>query len=422
MKAHRAVLLLTLCLAASNLRAQDPKGSELRINPRTTGQQWLPAVAAAADGSFVVVWQVGGGTLDFTEPVFILARLFDATGRPRSGEIQVGRRTAANLGRSAVAMAPDGRFVVVWGSGPESSSIAFGRRFAADGSALGPRFRLDRSTERSQLSPDVAMAPDGSFVAAWTQWVEGDEPWSSDIFFRRFGPNGRPLGPAAVAISFGEEQTEPRVAMRPQGDFVIVSEYYGGESSFYDVMARRFSRSGTPIGDEFLVTDGPTWYVTQEGPDVAMAADGRFAIVWTDWAADSTRDPSLILEDSYGIGARFYGADGTPLGPEIFVNAFLPGIQTAAAITVLQNGGFLVLWASGAGQDGDGYGIFGRVYGADGTPRGREFRMNLNRTGSQSAPAVAVAPNGKGVAAWNGPDGDRNGVFARLIGIPRRGS
>ncbi|HEX7180243.1 MAG TPA: hypothetical protein VF756_00265, partial [Thermoanaerobaculia bacterium] len=157
-------------------------------------------------------------------------------------------------------------------------------------------------------------------------------------------------------------------------------------------------------------------------PEVAMAADGRFAVVWTDWAADSTRDPSLNFEDAYGIGARFYAADGVPLGPEIFVNAFLSGIQTAASVTALQNGGFLVLWASGAGQDGDEYGIFARVYGADGRPRGREVRINLNRTGSQHAPAVAVAPNGKGVAAWNGPDGDRNGVFARLIGIPRQGS
>ncbi|HEX7182371.1 MAG TPA: hypothetical protein VF756_11045, partial [Thermoanaerobaculia bacterium] len=312
MKAARTVLLLILCLLASDVQAQDPKGSELRINPRIVGQQWLPSVATAADGSFVVIWQVGGGTLDFTEPVLILARLFDATGRPRSGEIRVGRRTAASFSRSAVAMAPDGRFVVVWESGPEGSSVALGRRFAADGRPLGPRFRLDGSAARSQYSPDVAMARDGSFVAAWSQRVEGDTALSSDIFFRRFGSDGRPLGPAAVAIGFGEEQSDPRVAMRPQGDFVIVSEHYGGESSFYDVMARLFTRFGTPIGDEFLVTDGPTQNVTQEGPEVAMAADGRFAVVWTDWAADSTRDPSLNFEDAYGIGARFYAADGVP--------------------------------------------------------------------------------------------------------------
>lgn len=417
MNAGRFVLtfLLTLCLAAATSQAQDPKGTELRVNHKPAGTQWLPDVAAAANGRFVVVWQEGGDGQDQTQPVFVKARLFDAAGQPRGGEILVARHVRTPYPWPAVAMAPDGRFVVVWGGGAEDLSLAFGRRFAADGRPLGPQFRL--ATRSGQDSPDVAMAPDGSFVAAWTQGVEGDAEVNTDIYLRRFGADGRPLGPEVFALGDREEESIPKIAMRPNGDFVIVCQEW---TDPYDILARRFSASGEPLGDAFQVNDGPTRDSSQFDQAVAMAADGRFAIVWTDRAADWQRDSSLAGDDATGVAIRFYAADGGALGPERFVNVFLPGLQWTPAISALQNGSFLVVWASGAGQDGDGFGIFARVYSAQGAPRGREFRINLNRAGSQSTPAVAVGPKGQGAAVWGGPDGEGTGVFVRRIGPPGR--
>lgn len=429
MKPDRTALFLTLtlCLAVSEVQAQLLRSSEFRINQKTAGEQWITDVATAADGRFVVVWQEGGAGLDDEVPVTVKARLFDAAGKPRSGEILVARHKRPPHPGQAVAMAPDGRFVVVWGGGTENPYLVFGRRFAANGRPLGPRFPLARNTD-SQDSPDVAMAADGSFVAAWTQGVEPEDPTdphevSVDVFFRRFGADGRPLGPEALAMGGYEEQSEPRVAIRPDGSFLIACNDYGGESSFYDVDARLFSRSGAPLGDVFQVNDGPYVEVTQHGPSLAVAADGRFAVAWTDWAGDFNKDPSLQgTEDYAGVAIRFFAADGTALGPGRSVNVSLRGQQTGAAVSALPNGGFLMLWMSGAGQDGDGFGIFGRVFGADGKTRGQEFRVNLNRTGSQVGPALSIAPNGKGAAVWSGPDGDGTGVFARLIGAPRKGS
>jgi hypothetical protein len=414
------VLTLTLCLAASAVRAQDPKGPELRVNQRTPGAQWQPDVAIAPDGHFVAVWREGGERLDSPQPAFVTARLFDAAGRPRSPEIRVARLTANTpFWRLAVDMAPDGRFVVVWNGGVENPRLAFGRRFAADGRPLGARFRLAKNEDR-QEEPDVAMAPDGSFVAVWTQQVEGNAEVNTDVYMRRFGSDGRPLGPEDLAIGDFEEESAPRISMRPNGDFVIACREW---SDPYDVDARVFLRDGTPVTDTFLVSDGPTMWYQQEDPAVAVAADGTFAVAWTDGTSDVIQDPSLVgTEAATGVRARFYAPDGTPLGPDLPVNTFRPGVQAAPAVSALPNGGFLVLWMSGAAQDGDGTGIFARVYGPDGQPRGREFRINLNRTGAQGAPALAIAPNGKGVAAWQGPDGDGFGVFARRIGLPGQGS
>ena len=419
MNMKRSVLLvLTLCLAGSTAQAQLLRSGEIRINPKTTGAQSLPDVATAADGRFVVVWQEGDARPDSKTPVSVKARIFDAAGKPRGGEIQVASHVPTYYPWPRVAMAPDGRFVVVWGGGKEDMGIAFGRRFAANGSPQGQPFRLAKI--RGQDSPDVAMAADGSFVAAWTQGVEGDDEVNTDVYFRRFGANGRPLGPEAVAIEGYDEQSEPQIALRPNGDFVIVCLKWVDP---YDIAARIFSRDGTPLSDSFQVNDGPTEDSSQVEPAVTVAPDGRFAVVWADRFADYHRGgTNFDTDDPTGVGLRVFAADGTPLGPSLFVNNFVRGTQGTPVVSTLRNGGFLVAWTSGASQDGDEFGIFSRVYSPDGQPKGREFRININRAGSQALPTLAIAPNGQGVAAWQGPDGDKTGIFARLIGLPRKGS
>lgn len=425
MKARRIVLclFLTLGFAAHDLRAQEPRGRDFRINSTTAGQQWLADVATAPDGRFVVVWRDGGPVGPGVTMASIKARLFDAAGRPLGGEILVSRIRANAFGAPSVALRADGSFVVVWGGGVENPIIVFGRRYAADGRALGGRFRLSRPTGRNQFEPDIAMAADGSFVAVWAQADGGvTEGPTTDILFRRFGPDGRPRGPEAVAIGGFEEQSGPRIAMRATGDFVVVGQDWIGESSFYDVVARLFSSTGTARGEAFLVNnDSIVPEVSQFDPAVAMTQDGRFAIAWTDRAADFGRDPEPEdVEDYTGIAIRLFGSDGAPLGWSFPVNEILPGEQVQPEIAALPNGGYLLIWASGGGQGVDGDGLFGRVIGPNQKLRGREIRIPRDAGGSY--PGLALGPGGRGVAVWSSPDGSDNGVFARLIGPPRPGS
>lgn len=420
MNTRRFVLFLslTLGLAASEVRAQQPRGRDFRISPQIAAQQGSANVATAPDSSFVAVWREVGPD---GQSGFVRARLFDAAGRPRGGQIQVARFAKGAFGVPGVAMAPDGRFVIAWQGGVEEPFLVFGRRFAADGRPLGPRFRLARNHAENQLVPDVAMAPDGSFVAVWYQ-TDGrvTEGPTTDVMVRRFDAGGRPRGPETVAIGGFEEQSMPQVALRPDGGFVVVCQSWIGESSFYDIKARLFSSSGAPLGDAFLVNDdSPTPEVSQFGPAVAVASDGRFGIAWTDRGADFLRGPDLAETEEYtGVAARFYAADGTALGPSVLLNTFLPGVQQDTAIAALPNRGFLVLWSGGAGQDGDGFGVFARVFGPMGRPRGQqESVFPENPAGSQALPAVSIAPNGRGIAVWS----SNSGVFGRLLASPRRG-
>jgi hypothetical protein len=77
---------------------------------------------------------------------------------------------------------------------------------------------------------------------------------------------------------------------------------------------------------------------------------------------------------------------------------------------MLTGGGFVAVWESN-GQDGSGFGIFGRRFDVAGVPVGAEFRVNTTTFASQLSPAVG---SGAGfVVAWNGDDGGQNGVVAQ---------
>ena len=60
---------------------------------------------------------------------------------------------------------------------------------------------------------------------------------------------------------------------------------------------------------------------------------------------------------------------------EFRVSAYIPGDQENPCITALNDGGFVVTWRS-YGQDGSSYGIFGKVYDANGNSTGLEFQIN----------------------------------------------
>jgi hypothetical protein len=87
------------------------------------------------------------------------------------------------------------------------------------------------------------------------------------------------------------------------------------------------------------------------------------------------------------------------VGGEFQINTYTPGLQRSPRVAGLPDGGFVVVWES-EGQDGDGTGLFGRRFGADGQPSSPEFQVNTGTSGSQRDPHVAVAGDGTFVVVW----------------------
>jgi len=159
----------------------------------------------------------------------------------------------------------------------------------------------------------------------------------------------------------------------------------------------------TPVGPEFQVN---TYFTGYQGlPKVCRAQEGNFTIVW--------RSDNQDGSGSGIFGQRYSNAGGT-LGTEFQINTYTTNSQALPTLACSPAGDFVVAWRS-AGQDGDGFGVFGRRYASSGTALGTEFQVNSFTTGSQDNPAVSMDASGNFVVVWTsaGQDGDNNGVFAQ---------
>jgi hypothetical protein len=399
--------------------AQLVRGPELRVNAQTAGPQSAPDAAVAADGHFVVVWVDGEA-----HSGSVVARVFAADGTPRTGEIRVSRSGPGAQVHPRVAMAANGSFIIVWQARESARRRVYGRRFGADGRPAGRQFPLGIGHGLNQFEPDVACAPDGRFVVAWTEknGIIGPTAYPlTDVLARRFGADGRPTAAEWIdQASRGNEDiaetwSSPAVAMNGSGAFVIGVEddYVTSNNGGSQIYAQTYGPDGAFLhsDDLFFVAGDFPW-----SPSVALADDGTVLVAWTDNLADSLTDDT---GDLVGILAERFDAAGVPVGYAIHVNTTKTGRQVEASISMAPNG-FLVAWTSDAGQDGDSLGVFAQRFDLNGSPIGPEVGFATRTAGDQSLPAVAVGPEGRGVAVWQGHDRDDFGISARRVYLPPR--
>jgi len=304
------------------------QGQEIAVNTLTASSQTSPAVALAANGAFVVVWQsLIASNLE------VRAQRFDAHGVAQGQEIAVTARTGDAHSAPRVAMASDGSFVVVWESAIQGSYEIRARRYAADGVALGGEIPINTVTASSQRAPAIAMAQAGDFVVVWRSNIAG----RYETRARSFGPDGSAHSAelAVHAATLGD-QFAPTVGMAADGKFVVAWE--SGRDDQYEIRARRFTRAGVAQGAVFSVQ--PATAGDQFAPAVAMDPAGDFVVAW-----------HSRPHGDYEIRARAFAADGTAQGPEIAVNSVRSGTQKAAAVGRDAAGSFVVAWHSDATGD-----------------------------------------------------------------------
>jgi hypothetical protein len=162
-------------------------GGEFQVNTYTPYSQQEPSVAAAPDGSFFVVWE------DYLEnyPEYhfsVRGRRYDAAGAPQGSDFSVNTYTTGWGRQPRISADGTGQFSVVWQAvgNPTEPWDVRGRRYDALGVA-GAEFRLNTWTTDNQLAPAVAAAPNGHFVAMWGSFGQDGE--SMGVFAQRFAPD-----------------------------------------------------------------------------------------------------------------------------------------------------------------------------------------------------------------------------------------
>lgn len=283
-----------------------PLGADFQVNATVAGDQSYPAVAVAADDSFVVAWQ--SDAAEDGEGQAVLMRRFDSAGQALGGELVVDGHTTGNQGHPALAMAPGGAFVAVWESSSSPVDLSMlgirGRRFAADATPLGEEMQINAFTAGNQLAPQVGLAGHGAFVVVWESHDAPGDPGSRSIQSRRFTAEDVPrAGDEQINTFTSGPQTFPRLATEADGSFVVVWESLlsPGDDPDRSIQGQRLDPNGARSGGDFQVNQFTT--SAQFLPSVAGRDGGDFVVSWI--SLGSTGDDS----DSSSIAGRLYGRD-----------------------------------------------------------------------------------------------------------------
>ncbi len=320
---------------------------------------------------------------------------------PFQAEYRASTFTASAQEQAAIAALPDGGSVVVWSSRRQNNGRygVYLQRFDAQGQAIGAETAVGLLSTTHQASPDVAVDAAGNVWVAWQS--HGQDGDAGTILMRRFDHDGLGGGEMLVNQSTVGHQSEPVLATSAGGTIAVAWNHLAGSDAAARCAVRLYDSSGHALSDEWMVS-APAGGAART-PSVSFAPDGSAALAFA--AFDDQGRPA-------GIYTQCFDVAGTPrTAPVQIADAATNPIEPVLRSTPT---GFALAWLD-TESDGSDYGVVATRLDERAAPRGTRFVVNEATGGSQTAAAVTVGPSGDFVIAWNGPDGDRSGVFARAF-------
>lgn len=344
-------------------------GFNRRLNGDTAGEQQSVTAAIADNGDFVAVW---ANDPDLNTLFNIRMRGFNPDGSERFSSRNVNVDSDGQQLSPDIAMAPNGDFVVVWADDRDGNGFyqIRGRGFFADGSERFSDRVINNVAAGDQLDPKIAMADDGSFVVVWTDDQDSDKIY--EISARRFNANGTPRFPQFVVNpETAGIQSQPSVDMNAAGDFIVAWRDDADMNFYSQILASGFDANGTSRFTGRTLNQIAT--ASQYRPQIAIRDDGSFVAAW--------------IDQGQQVMARVFETDGTPNFDDLIVNQNRFQLHDRPAVTVADDGSFLVAW-----QELDAAGNWrmrGQALGLDGQGDG-VFELEGERGGDQRSPRVVI--------------------------------
>ena len=180
----------------------------------------------------------------------------------------------------------------------------------------------------------------------------------------------------------------------------------GHAGSPTDVFGVALDDAGVPAGPLFQVNT----YTTGDQFEAQVGADaaGGFVVVW------QSQSPGALQS----VQVRRFDAQAQPLGPEFAVVPLASRPQLDPLVAVASGGSFAVTWTD---QDFFDWNVWTRRFGADGSPSGPEFQVNVEANFLQLAGGSVVLSGGQIATAWT--EAFAGDVSARQYGmIPQASS
>lgn len=354
-------------------------GSEFRINTTTSKTQYRPAVDMNSSGRFVVVWASMG---NINSSFDIYAQLFDESGNKVGSEILVNTYTINSQNYPDVAIDEFGNFCVVWHSWLQDGSDKgiYAQRFFSSGAKVGSEFLVNSTTAFSQARPSIDMSSDGKFVIVWESWKQDSSlPSGYGLFGQRFASDGSKLENEFQINSYSNDyQWFGDVALDPNGNFIVVWCSWRQDGHDGGIYGQRYFQDGTRNGIEFQVNTTSAYY--QWLPRAAISKDSSFIVVWSSWKQDGSRE---------GIYAQLFDKFGRNKSFEFRVNDHTENYQWEPGIAFGNENELIVVWSSWDQSAGSDYDIYARRIKPE-IPQGRIKDEAINHLQGLSTSKIKV--------------------------------
>jgi len=305
-------------------------GTELHINQCAPGVQTDPDIAINRAGHAWIVWESWESDGDRRA---IIARRHILSGesfQPETDEIIVNTTSMGDQYDPSVSIDEEGRALITWtqitdiGSSGDSTSVVCARLFNSDGRSLTGELAIS-DTGTARISGSTALK-DGRFAVTWAS--SDDTAGTNRVMVRLIdldSENTVHLGEEFSIASDDEPirlHIEPAIASDRSGHFVIAWMRSRLQGQGYEVCARRFSPSGSPVTGTIVVGSGevvdPELKAWANGAAVIASSDGRFVVSFnliTTATPDTDAETNpQIPSFSTQILARSFNSDGSPVG------------------------------------------------------------------------------------------------------------
>jgi hypothetical protein len=253
-----------------------------------------------------------------------------------------------------------------------------------------------------QMGPAVAVAPTGGFSVVWYECRDGDaDAWCQrfDVTGARLGINERLNTDATMGW-----QGDPAAAVSPNGRLLACWQDRRDIGNS-DLFGQWLDSTGYRLGDNFRISDSAA-AGDQGVSDCHLSPAGLALVAWDDRRNGLTGD----------IYAQLLDSDGVPLGDNFRVNDDGIGYanQYEPVVAGDDSGRFVVAWMDGRGRNSSDWNIFCQRYTAAGSALGSNIQVTTQDS-IQWSPAVACAPLGRFVVAWEDRRlGGQSDIYAAL--------
>jgi hypothetical protein len=229
------------------------------------------------------------------------------------------------------------------------------------------------SMESSYAPPNVAVAEDaaGDFVEVWFSTANGNE-----VLAQRFSPTGTPVGATITVVSNYLPETQnpiPAVGMDSAGDFVVAFDSVDG------IFASRFDAAGNSLdATPFQVDTGNSF--GDSNPSVALDDQGRFVISYVGFDSAGT---DVLAQQGFISGSN-------PLngGPLTVASQDFFGFYQSASVSADSAGDFVVAYAPVSFLSSATNSVLAQVFDPSGNAVGSPITLSVS--GVATAPSVAM--------------------------------